>query len=57
MTGSDYNSDLMVFLKVSSFVPIDVALRECQNAVPPLYPEMVYLYTKLGNKKQALVGL
>jgi len=50
-----YTSDLMIFLKVSSFVPLELALRECQQVVPtPLYPEIIYIYSRLGNKKQAL---
>lgn len=36
-------------------MPIDVALRECQQAIPsPLYPEIIYIYCRMGNKKLAL---
>ena len=44
----------MTFLKTSNFVPIELALRECEQQRPPLYDEIVYLLAKMGNTKEAL---
>lgn len=48
------DSDFMAFLKNSSFVSLEFALRECQQQRPPLYDEIVYLLAKIGNTSEAL---
>ncbi len=47
-------SDMLHFLKSSDFAPLDMALVECQKVSPPLYPEMVYIHTTMGNSRMAL---
>lgn len=44
----------MTFLKTSNFVPLELALRECEQQRPPLYDEIVYLLAKIGNLSEAL---
>jgi hypothetical protein len=48
------DSDFMNFLKTSNFVPLELALRECEQQRPPLYDEIVYLLAKIGNTSEAL---
>lgn len=48
------DSDFMNFLKSSNFVPLELALRECEQQRPPLYDEIVYLLAKIGNAAEAL---
>ncbi|CAM9127471.1 unnamed protein product, partial [Ectocarpus fasciculatus] len=48
------DSDFMTFLKSSNFVPLELALRECEQQRPPLYDEIVYLLAKIGNTAEAL---
>lgn len=48
------DSDFLNFLKTSNFAPLDLALRECEKRKPPLYPEIIYLLARMGNKKEAL---
>lgn len=47
-------SAFMTFLRTSNFAPVELALQECEKCSPPLYPEIVYLLAKMGNKKEAL---
>ena len=51
---ADKDSDFMIFLKTSNFVPLELALRECEQQRPPLYDEIVYLLAKIGNTSEAL---
>lgn len=53
-TPSASETDLLKFLKASSFVPLEHAYRECMKARPPLYAELVFVLTRMGNIKEAL---
>ena len=53
-SNSTKDSEFLTFLKVSSFAPLDYAMQECEKCNPKLYPEIVYIYAKNGNKKEAL---
>lgn len=50
-------SDFLKFLKYSSFVPLEVALRECEKQSPPLYREIVFILAKMGCVKEGLLLL
>ena len=52
--SSNIDTEFLVFLKTSNFAPLDVALRECEKRKPPLYPEIIYILARMGNKKEAL---
>lgn len=52
--SSTKDSEFLTFLKVSNFAPLDYAMQECEKCNPKLYPEIVYIYAKNGNKKEAL---
>jgi len=57
--GSDstegYDSDLLRFLRGSSFAPLETALAECERRRPqPLYDEMVYILGRMGDTRRAL---
>ena len=47
------DSTFLQFLKQSNFAPLDLALKECERRVPPLYPEIIYIHTKTGSVKLA----
>ena len=47
-------NNFISFLKTSSFVPLPLALKECEKRNPPLYYEMVYILAKMDAKKEAL---
>jgi hypothetical protein len=44
----------LIFLKKSSFVPLPLALQECEKRSPPLYREMVYILARMDAKRDAL---
>jgi hypothetical protein len=50
-------SDFLKFLKYSNFVPLEVALRECERQNPPLYREIVFILAKMGCVKEGLMLL
>lgn len=50
-------SDFLKFLKYSNFVPLEVALRECERQTPPLYREIVFILAKMGCVKEGLLLL
>lgn len=50
-------SDFLKFLKYSNFVPLEVALRECERQSPPLYREIVFILAKMGCVKEGLLLL
>ncbi len=64
ITGSSVSNDpdknnnkdsvFLKFLILSDFAPLDVALTECEKQNPPLYNELVYIHTKMGNIRLAL---
>ena len=47
-------SDLLRFLRVSSFAPLELALRCCTERSPPLYVEAVYVLQRMGNFRGAM---
>eukprot|EP01041_Mallomonas_annulata_P004788 gene4788-9542_t len=53
-TKPPQDSDLLKFLKSSSFIPLELAWRECAKKRPPLHHELVYILTRMGNTKEAL---
>ena len=55
--GSPYHrfdSDMLRFLRWSSCVDREVALRYCERASPPLFNEMVEIMGAMGNTRAAL---
>lgn len=50
-------SDFLKFLKYSNFVPLEVALRECERQTPPLFREIVFILAKMGCVKEGLLLL
>lgn len=46
--------DLLEFLKSSEHYDLRRAYEVCQNCEPPMYQEMVYILSRLGNTKEAL---
>ena len=50
-------SDFLKFLKYSNFVPLEVALRECERQSPPLFREIVFILAKMGCVKEGLLLL
>jgi hypothetical protein len=46
--------DLLAFLKSSEHYDLRRAYEVCQNCDPPMYQEMVYILSRLGNTKEAL---
>ena len=52
--SANVDTEFLVFLKTSNFAPLDLALRECEKRKPPLYPEIIYILARMGNKKEAL---
>ena len=50
-------SDFLKFLKYSNYVPLEVALRECERQTPPLYREIVFILAKMGCVKEGLMLL
>ncbi|KAJ8611305.1 hypothetical protein CTAYLR_006607 [Chrysophaeum taylorii] len=51
--ADDYDSELIRFLKWSTFVPLQEALDACARA-PPLHNEMVYVLGVMGDARRAL---
>ena len=47
-------NEFLAFLKSSSFVPLPLALEECERRNPPLYMEMVYILARMDAKRDAL---
>jgi hypothetical protein len=47
-------SDFLLFLSTSTYAPLEIALKECERRRPPLYPEIIYILARMGNKKEAL---
>ena len=47
-------SALLPFLKSSSLYSMDKAYKDCESRAHPLYHEMVYISTRLGNTQNAL---
>lgn len=47
-------SDFLLFLSASNYAPLEIALKECERRRPPLYPEIIYILSRMGNKKEAL---
>ena len=43
-----HESDFLHFLKTSTFVSLELALKECEKRKPPLYIEMIFILGKLG---------
>jgi len=56
-TSRAQDSDFLQFLKFSNFVPLEVALRECERQQPPLYREMIYILAQMGMVKEGLALL
>jgi hypothetical protein len=54
MQKNSVDSDFLTFLKTNNFAPLELALRECEKRRPPLYPEIIYILARNGNKKEAL---
>jgi len=54
ISDDDYDSELLRFLRWSSFAPLPAALAACARQAPPLYDEMVYIHGRIGNTREAL---
>ena len=50
----DEDSDLLRFLKWSTFVPLESALESLERTDPPMYDEMVYVLGRMGEHQRAL---
>ena len=53
ITAGPADSPFLLFLKHSHYAPLDLALKECEKRTPPLYHEIIYIHTKMGNIKIA----
>mmetsp|Transcript_17674 Transcript_17674/g.53897 ORF Transcript_17674/g.53897 Transcript_17674/m.53897 type:complete len:683 (-) Transcript_17674:1202-3250(-) len=52
-TGEE-ESELLRFLKWSTFVPLDAALASLERTQPPMYDEIVYVLGRMGDHKRGL---
>jgi hypothetical protein len=48
------DDEMKNFLRLSGFVPLEEAYRQCKEREPPLYQAMVFILGKMGNTKEAL---